>query len=186
MSLTFFSNFYNLHLLLLSRLFFLFFDFSELLMYKQQVIEYRTDLDQVRQSLSLLQDKYFNMLRRGQGQGPPRGQSAESGYSDGMQGYNNSYSNQNENNAYNNVSDDNNENVNQQYNPRDGIENQSVTPFVAGAESPYGSSRGGETPLPPLVPNGRPGTSQGENNSMNEGGLNAWEEKSEIVEKTEQ
>ena len=64
--------------------------------------------------------------------------------------------------------------------------NQSVTPFVAGAESPYGSSRGGETPLPPLVPNGRPGTSQGENNSMNEGGLNAWEEKSEIVEKTEQ
>ena len=33
--------------------------------YKEQVIEYRSDLESVQNSMSLLQNKYFQMLRRG-------------------------------------------------------------------------------------------------------------------------
>ena len=37
---------------------------SELLMYKQQVVEYRNDLENVRNSFSILQEEYFKMIRK--------------------------------------------------------------------------------------------------------------------------
>ena len=65
---------------------------SELLMYKQQVVEYRNDLEQVSSSFDLLQGKYFKMLRhqkRVEQQQQQQQQQEEGDFSYGYPGDNN-------------------------------------------------------------------------------------------------
>ena len=76
---------------------------SELLMYKQQVVEYRNDLEQVSSSFDLLQDKYFKMLRhrkRVEQQQQQQQQQQEGDYSYGYPGDNSNNNNESRNTYY--------------------------------------------------------------------------------------